>query len=229
METSYPSPWPPEKQSSLFWPGDTKRSIDININIIKWLGIGRTEKRWPWLSSGVGDTKRAMIGEPRALPYITSGEIDQGDDTIFASESFTSITSTYISNSITRCMIAFLQVSPVSHVISTHIFCFWNHPHYHHKTSSSLFHSYAAIIAATTAGAVFAVLGVGYCYHRWGQFSTLFIRPILVIPPVPKTHISCQSFSSVKRRGGVRVSSIWGYWTSQGGDLPTFLHYKICY
>ena len=40
----------------------------------------------PLLSSGVGDTKRAMIGEPRALPYIYTGEIDQGDDTIFASE-----------------------------------------------------------------------------------------------------------------------------------------------
>merc|ERR1712233_134863 len=32
---------------------------------------------------GVGDTKRAMVGEPHALPYITSGQIDQGDDTIF--------------------------------------------------------------------------------------------------------------------------------------------------
>merc|ERR1712212_467169 len=57
---------------------------------------------------GVGDTKRAMIGEPRALPYITSGEIDQGDATIFA---------------------------------------------------------------ATTDGVVFAVLGVGYCYHRASQVS----------------------------------------------------------
>ena len=29
-----------------------------------------------------------MVGEPHALPYITSGgQIDQGDDTIFASES----------------------------------------------------------------------------------------------------------------------------------------------
>ena len=27
-----------------------------------------------------------MVGEPRALPYITSGQVDQGDDTIFASE-----------------------------------------------------------------------------------------------------------------------------------------------
>merc|ERR1712210_310192 len=63
---------------------------------------------------GVGDTKRAMVGEPHALPYITSGggQIDQGDDTIFAT-----------------------------------------------------------IIAATTAGAVFAVLGVGYCYHRASQVS----------------------------------------------------------
>merc|ERR1711936_91189 len=62
--------------------------------------------------AGAGDTKRAMIGEPHALPYITSGEIDQEDDTIFAT-----------------------------------------------------------IIAATTAGAVFAVLGVGYCYHRASQVS----------------------------------------------------------
>jgi len=62
---------------------------------------------------GVGDTKRAMVGEPRALPYITGGgQIDQSDDTIFAT-----------------------------------------------------------IIAATTAGAVFAVLGVGYCYHRASQVS----------------------------------------------------------
>merc|ERR1711890_118395 len=61
---------------------------------------------------GVGDTKRAMVGEPRALPYITSGQVDQGDDTIFAT-----------------------------------------------------------VIAATTAGAVFAVLGVGYCYHRASQVS----------------------------------------------------------
>ena len=44
-----------------------------------------------------------MIGEPRALPYITSGEIDQGDDTIFASEfGITSSTSIYTSGSITR-------------------------------------------------------------------------------------------------------------------------------
>merc|ERR1712130_1080263 len=55
---------------------------------------------------------RAMVGEPHALPYITSGQIDQGDDTVFAT-----------------------------------------------------------IIAATTAGAVFAVLGVGYCYHRASQVS----------------------------------------------------------
>ena len=41
---------------------------------------------WNCPHTGVGDTKRAMVGEPRALPYITSGQVDQGDDTIFASE-----------------------------------------------------------------------------------------------------------------------------------------------
>ena len=41
---------------------------------------------WNCPPTGVGDTKRAMVGEPRALPYITSGQVDQGDDTIFASE-----------------------------------------------------------------------------------------------------------------------------------------------
>ena len=81
-----------------------------------------------------------MVGEPHALPYITSsgGQIDQGDDTIFASESG-----------------------------------IWYHKYEYEcqyqgesETVLCFIASRLAIIAATTAGAVFAVLGVGYCYHR---------------------------------------------------------------
>ena len=36
-----------------------------------------------------------------------------------------------------------------------------------------------------------------------------------------KTHFSSQGFSSLKRRGGVRVSSLWSDWPSQGGELLT--------
>ena len=89
---------------------------------------------------GAGDTKRAMIGEPHALPYITSGEIDQEDDTIFASRS--SIIFIILSES-----------AAPNHKRKP----WWYRP---------LSYIVAAIIAATTAGAVFAVLGVGYCYHR---------------------------------------------------------------
>ena len=162
--------------------------------------------------AGAGDTKRAMIGEPHALPYITSGEIDQEDDTIFASR------SSFI-------FIILSESAAPNHKISL--------------VPSSF--SYRCILQPSlrrpllepslqSLGLATAIIGATFA-SKWA-FKCEALVPFYLFTKRAKTEIFLyQSFPSLQRRWWVRIPRLWSNRTSQGGEVtrksPLHLNNKV--